>query len=93
MSCGIEGLRLATENKGGGSRRVRGWVQLGGRVWWVSIMEFGLTITSLGRLEMIVVLFFWTDKWIGDVPLSVRFSHLFNLAENPLCSVAYRCII
>jgi len=31
--------------------------------------------------------FFWTDKWIDDVPLCVRFSRLFDLGENLLFQV------
>jgi len=32
---------------------------------------------------------FWLDRWVGDVPLSRRFSLLFNLAENKLATVAF----
>jgi len=31
------------------------------------------------------------DNWVGDVPLSVRYSLLFDLAENDLCFVADMC--
>lgn len=26
--------------------------------------------------------YFWTDNWVGGVPLRVRFPHLFDLVEN-----------
>jgi len=32
--------------------------------------------------------FFWYDRWIGDVPLRTRFSRLFELSNNKLCTVA-----
>ncbi|KEH29819.1 hypothetical protein MTR_4g052370 [Medicago truncatula] len=32
--------------------------------------------------------FFRMDNWIGEVPLCVRFSRLFDLAKNQTCSVA-----
>jgi len=30
---------------------------------------------------------FWTDHWLGGIPLSVRFHRLFELTDNPLMSV------
>ena len=32
--------------------------------------------------------YFWTDSWVGGVPLRVRFSRLFELAENRWMMVA-----
>ena len=32
--------------------------------------------------------FFWHDRWLGDVPFRTRFSRLFDLATNKLCTVA-----
>jgi len=32
--------------------------------------------------------FFWLDKWLGDVPLCRRFSHLFGLATDKFSTVA-----
>ncbi|XP_024628614.1 uncharacterized protein [Medicago truncatula] len=32
--------------------------------------------------------FFWTDKWLGGVPLKIQFSHLYDLAVHKECSVA-----
>jgi len=31
---------------------------------------------------------FWMDRWVGDVPLRVRFHRLFDLSENKLLIVA-----
>jgi len=31
---------------------------------------------------------FWLDRWVGDVPLCVRFSRLYDLSENKLAAVA-----
>ena len=31
---------------------------------------------------------FWYDMWLGDVPLCRRFSNLFYLAVDKVCSVA-----
>jgi len=31
---------------------------------------------------------FWIDRWVGDVPLQVRFSRLFELSKNELLTVA-----
>ena len=31
--------------------------------------------------------FFWYDRWLRDVPLRLRFSCLFNLSNNKLCTV------
>jgi len=31
--------------------------------------------------------FFWYDKWLEDVSLRTRFSRLFNLSNNKLCTV------
>jgi hypothetical protein len=46
-------------------------------------------IIFLGRSVVVVrSTFFWTDKWIGDVPLCDWYSRLYALAEKPLCSVA-----
>jgi hypothetical protein len=36
-------------------------------------------------------IFFWSDNWVGGVPLRVRISRLFDLVENPWCSVAGMC--
>ena len=31
--------------------------------------------------------FFWTEPWVGGVPLSVRFRRLYNLSVNKSCTV------
>jgi len=31
---------------------------------------------------------FWFDRWVGEVPLCVSFSRLFQLSENKLATVA-----
>ena len=30
---------------------------------------------------------FWLDRWVGEVPLCVRFLHLFDLSENKMATV------
>jgi HEAT repeat protein len=32
--------------------------------------------------------FFWYDRWLGDMSLRTRFSRLFDLSNNKLCTVA-----
>ena len=32
--------------------------------------------------------YFWTDPWLGGVPLCERFGRLFDLAETKSCTVA-----
>jgi hypothetical protein len=32
--------------------------------------------------------FFWTDPWVDEIPLSVRFGCLFDLVEIKRCTVA-----
>ncbi|XP_024640546.1 uncharacterized protein [Medicago truncatula] len=32
--------------------------------------------------------FFWTDKWLGGVPLKIQFSRLYDLSVHKECSVA-----
>jgi hypothetical protein len=32
--------------------------------------------------------YFWTDLWLGGVPLRERFDRLFELAETQSCTVA-----
>ena len=32
--------------------------------------------------------FFWYDRWLGETPLCLRFSRLFDLSLNKSCSVA-----
>jgi hypothetical protein len=32
--------------------------------------------------------YFWYDRWLGDAPLRMRFSRLFDLSNNKLCTVA-----
>jgi hypothetical protein len=34
--------------------------------------------------------FFWYDRWLGETPLCVRFSRLFELSLNKSCTVATR---
>jgi len=34
---------------------------------------------------------FWYDRWVGNVPLCTRFSRLFDLATNKLCTVVDMC--
>jgi hypothetical protein len=31
---------------------------------------------------------FWLDRWVGDVPLSIRFRRLYDLCDEKLCTVA-----
>jgi len=37
--------------------------------------------------------FFWFDRWLGDVPLCMRFARLFDLATNKLSTVADMCTL
>ena len=37
--------------------------------------------------------FFWFDRWIGDVPLRMRFPRLFDLSTNKYSSVADMCML
>jgi hypothetical protein len=39
------------------------------------------------RIEDGVNTFFWFDRWVGDVPLRMRFPRLFNLSTNKLSMV------
>jgi len=32
--------------------------------------------------------FFWTDNWLGGVPLKTQFSRLYDLSVNKECSMA-----
>ncbi|MCI43573.1 protein kinase, partial [Trifolium medium] len=32
--------------------------------------------------------FFWSDPWLGGIPLSVRYRHLFDLSLNKSSTVA-----
>jgi len=32
---------------------------------------------------------FWLDRWMGDVPLCVRFRRLYELSENKMAIVAH----
>lgn len=33
-------------------------------------------------------IYFWTDNWVGGVPLGIKFRRLFDLAVHPKSSVA-----
>ena len=37
--------------------------------------------------------FFWFDRWLGDVPLCMRFARLFDLATNKLSTIADMCTL
>ncbi|XP_024630905.2 uncharacterized protein [Medicago truncatula] len=61
-------------------RRLRDGVGDGGSGW------FGDQV--LRRVGDAVVTSFWSDRWIGEAPLCVRFRRLFELTENKSMSVA-----
>jgi len=78
-----------------------GRLQAGGReesVWWREIVRI---YDGLGsalenwyvdnvRLKIGNGLntLFWLNRWVGDVPLRVRYRRLFDLSENKLLTVA-----
>lgn len=35
--------------------------------------------------------FFWTDRWLGEIPLCNKFRRLFDFAEDKWVSVAAIC--
>jgi len=80
---------------------VRGRLQGGGRegsVWWRDILNIRDGVGSVGgawypdnvRLQLGngSQTLFWVDKWLGEVPLQVRFRRLFDLSENKWLTVA-----
>jgi hypothetical protein len=78
-----------------------GRLEVGGRsgsYWWREIAKIrdGLGDSEEGwfaervskRVGDGTSTFFWYDRWLGDVPLRMRFSRLFDLSNNKLCTVA-----
>jgi len=78
----------------------RGWLSDGrseGSVGWKDIVgirdgggAFGnLFPDNLGRhVGNGASTLFWLDRWVGDVPFSVRFCRLYDLCDDKLCTVA-----
>ncbi|GAU24253.1 hypothetical protein TSUD_23900, partial [Trifolium subterraneum] len=84
---GVEGGRLRV-----GGRR--------GSVWWREIAHIREGGEAGGRWfgEHVAKrvgdgsdTFFWTDPWVGEIPLCERFGRLFELAETKMCTVAEMC--
>ena len=82
--------------RGGGGR-----LKEGGRdnsLWWRMIFVVrrgvGMGVGSWFEDNVLRIIgcgsttFFWTDKWVGGVPLQVRFPRLFSLAENRWVTMA-----
>ncbi|GAU40452.1 hypothetical protein TSUD_374620 [Trifolium subterraneum] len=81
----------------GGRRRVGG---RRGSVWWREIAHIREGGETGGRWfgEHVAKrvgdgsdTFFWTDPWVGEIPLCERFGRLFELAETKLCTAAEMC--
>lgn len=68
--------------------------ELGGGSWSAFGMGLrwrwgvGLRIIFGGKVENGVDSFFWTDPWLGEIPLSIRFLRLFKLSVNRWMTVA-----
>ncbi|GAU20182.1 hypothetical protein TSUD_352460 [Trifolium subterraneum] len=63
--------------------RIRDGEGVGGRGWFAEGVE--------RRVGNGVETLFWSDPWLGGVPLCVRYSRLFELAANQSISVANMC--
>jgi len=65
-----------------------------GSVWWKDIVAIrdGSWFLDNHRLQVGngADIMFWLDRWVGDVPLSVCFSRLYELCDDKLCTVAQR---
>jgi len=83
-----------------------GTLEVGGQsgsLWWTELVKLrdGLGAADGGgfteRVSKTVGdgsdTFFWYDRWLGDVPLRTRFSRLFDLTTNKLCTVADMCAL
>jgi len=81
-------------------------LEVGGRsgsFWWKELVKIrdGLRVVDGGwftervskRMGDGSSTFFWYDRWLGDVPLRTRFSRLFDLATNKMCTVVDMCAL
>lgn len=64
------------------------FVERQGREWGT-----GLRTTFVGQSGMIKNTFFWTDNWVGGVPLRTKFHRLFDLAVHRECLVADMAVL
>jgi hypothetical protein len=79
----------------GGAGSVEGWRL--GSAWWSEIVgirdEFGglrpgwFGESVLRKVGDGTKTLFWSDPWLGGIPLSARFGRLFDLALTKSCSV------
>ncbi|GAU49411.1 hypothetical protein TSUD_407260 [Trifolium subterraneum] len=69
-----------------------------GSSWWKEVVKIRDGVGGLGsgwfrenvakRVGSGAETFFWTNPWLGDIPLCERFGRLFDLAKNKSSSVA-----
>jgi hypothetical protein len=57
----------------------------------INLISLRIILDEWWGITRILYIIFWKDKWLDDVPLSIRFNGIFKLSIDNNISVTYMC--